>query len=293
MVPEDQLRFVSSALLGLVILSTVTNLAGATPPSTVKIDRMYVFGDSYSDIGEGYLDGNGPTAVAYLADRLGFKLYPSNTPNPANKSLDYAVSGAQSGESKGKRVKDALVGYGMRNQVADFAAKVQSHDIEFDPTTTLFFIAGGLNDGSLPDGTTAANEKDEIRTLYALGARRFAVALLTETIPGFGANGQKINPSLKTIPAELNAELKDADIKLSHWGAFYDEVLANPEQYGINNTKDACAQRAILGQDPTPCATPDRYYFYHSQHPSTATHKAVGDKLYAEITGASPDPTAK
>jgi phospholipase/lecithinase/hemolysin len=55
---------------------------------------MYVFGDSYSDIGEGYLDGNGPTAVAYLAERLGFKLYPSNTADVRGKSLDYAVSGA-------------------------------------------------------------------------------------------------------------------------------------------------------------------------------------------------------
>ena len=254
---------------------------------------MYVFGDSYSDIGEGYLDGNGLTAVAYLADRLGFKLYPSNTPDPANKSLDYAISGAQSGEGKGQHIKDALLGYGMKNQVADFAARVQSREIEFDPATTLFFIAGGLNDGKLPDGTTAANEKDEIRTLYGLGARRFVVALLTETIPGFGVTGRKVNPSLKTIPTELNAELKGADIQLSHWGAFYDEVLANPEQYGITNTKDACAQRAILDQDPTPCATPDKYYFYHSQHPSTATHKAVGDKLYSEITGASPAPAAK
>jgi phospholipase/lecithinase/hemolysin len=86
MVPEDQLRFVSSALLGLVILSTVTNLAGATPPSTVKIDRMYVFGDSYSDIGEGYLDGNGPTAVAYLADRLGSNSIPPILPTPPTKA---------------------------------------------------------------------------------------------------------------------------------------------------------------------------------------------------------------
>ncbi len=287
------MRFFSTALLGLLILSAAAHVAGATPGAPAKIDRMYVFGDSYSDIGEGYLDGNGPTAVAYLAKRLGFELYPSNTPEPDGKSLDYAVSGAQSGDGKGKNVKDALLGYGMKNQVADFAAKVQSHEIQFDPATTLFFIAGGLNDGRLPDGTTAANEKDEIRTLYALGARRFEVALLTETIPGFGVTGRKINPSLETIPTELIAELKDADIKLSHWGAFYDEVLANPEQYGITNTKDACAQRAIFDQDATPCATPEKYYFYHSGHPSTATHKAVGDKLYGEITGTSADATVK
>lgn len=40
------------------------------------IARMYVFGDSYSDTGAGYVDGDGPTAVAYLARKLGFDLKP-------------------------------------------------------------------------------------------------------------------------------------------------------------------------------------------------------------------------
>ena len=35
-------------------------------------DRIYVFGDSYSDTGAGYLDGNGPTAVPKA---VGDKLY--------------------------------------------------------------------------------------------------------------------------------------------------------------------------------------------------------------------------
>ena len=80
------MRFVSSALLGLVILSAAAEHAAATPASTAKIDRMYVFGDSYSDIGEGYLDGNGPTAVAYLADRLGSNSIPPILPTPPTKA---------------------------------------------------------------------------------------------------------------------------------------------------------------------------------------------------------------
>ena len=42
--------------------------------SAVGVKRLYVFGDSYSDIGEGYLDGDGPTAVAYFAKRLGLSV---------------------------------------------------------------------------------------------------------------------------------------------------------------------------------------------------------------------------
>ena len=246
---------------------------------------MYVFGDSYSDIGEGYLDGNGPTAVAYLAKRLGFELYPSTTADVRGKSLDYAVSGAQSGSGEGLRSKGTLRGYGMRNQVDDFVAKVRSHEITFDPATTLFFVAGGLNDGRLPDGTTATNEADEIRTLYGVGARRFAVALLTTEIPGFGVTGRRINPSLMQIPATLRQELPGAEIRLSHWGTFFDMVLAHPERYGIVNTTDRCAGRAIFDEDTTPCAKPETYFFYHVGHPSTTTHRAVGDMLYDELVG--------
>jgi hypothetical protein len=79
----------------------------------------------------------------------------------------------------------------MQNEVADYATEVKSHAIEFNPATTLFFIAGGLNDGKLPEGTTATNEKDEIHTLYGLGARHFVVALLTTEIPGFRGDGQE------------------------------------------------------------------------------------------------------
>src|SRR5450756_2430312 len=186
-----------AAVLGVVFSSGSVAVAGTAPVAAAKFDRMYVFGDSYSDIGEGYLDGNGPTAVAYLADWLGFKLYPSNAADVKGKSLDFAVSGAQSGSGTGMRVQGALLGYGMQNQVEDFAAKVHSGEIRFDPATTLFFIAGGLNDGRAPEGTTAANEKDEIRKLYGLGARRFEVALLTTEIPGFGVTGRRINPTLE------------------------------------------------------------------------------------------------
>ena len=266
------------------LLSVLGHAQRPAPSRSADLpNRMYIFGDSYSDIGEGYLDGNGPTAVAYLAKRLGFELYPSTAADVRGRSLDYAVSGAQSGRGEGRRTKGALLGYGMRNQVDDFVARVRSREITFNPATTLFFLAGGLNDGRLPDGTTAANEADEIRTLYAAGARRFTVALLTTEIPGFGVTGRKINPSLASIPGTIERELPGADIRLSRWGMFFDVVLAHPERYGILNTTDARAGREIFDENTTPCAKPETYFYYHRAHPSTVTHKAVGDMLYEEM----------
>jgi len=252
--------------------------------------RLYVFGDSYSDIGEGYLDGDGPTAVAYLAQHLGFKLLPSNSPEIADASLDFAVSGARTDEGKGTKMGDFLLGYGMKNQVADFAALVHAHKIKFVPKTTLFYISGGLNDSKLTTETTTADLKDEIKTLYSLGGRHFAVALMPTAIPGFREIGLRLNPALELIPEQLASELPKAEIVLSHWGPFFDEVLHSPKQYGIYNTTDACAGRALFHQDATECHSPSDHFYYHAEHPSTAVHKIVGEKLYRElvVTGTLP-----
>jgi hypothetical protein len=251
--------------------------AGAAP-----YDRLYVFGDSYSDFGAGYVDCNGPTAVAYLAWRMGLDFTQPHAPDGAGKSLDFAVSGARTGEGDGRHVKEALLGYGMMNQVRDFASRVKSGEIRFAPGATLFFIAGGLNDRALPTDTTVANLRQEIEILKGLGGLHFTVALLPTHIPSFSAVGTRLNPAIARLVEEGRAKL-GVDLWLNHWGPDFDEVIDHPAAYGIANTKNRCAGRTIFDQDPTPCADPDTYFFYHEGHPSTAVHRIVGQKLYDEI----------
>jgi cholinesterase len=282
------LRKQFASLLGVLlfigaVFTAKSAAAAPSKPDHVVINRMYFFGDSYSDIGEGYLDGNGPTSVAYLAQHLGFQLMPSNDPAASGKSLDFAISGAQTGSGAGHRIGKALLSFGMRNQVDEFAARVHAYNIEFDPSTTLFFFAGGLNDRRLPTQTTVGNLEGEIKTIYALGGRHFMVALLPTAIPDFTAVSTRLNPALAKIPDELTPQLPGAHVTLSHWGPFYDEVMHHAAQYGITNTTDQCAGRAIFHQDTTPCASPSKHFYYHHGHPSTATHKIVGGKLYNEV----------
>lgn len=272
----------SLLLAGAVLWLPCTAHIAQAAPTQHAVSRMYVFGDSYSDIGEGYLDGNGPTSVAYLAQRLGFQLMPSNDPAAKGKSLDYAISGAKTGSGAGHKIGDALLGYGMRNQVDDFAAAVRAHAIHFDPQTTLFFFAGGLNDKKLPSQETVSNLEGEIKTIYELGGRHFLVALMPEAIPDFSVVGTRLNPALAQIPDDLKSQLPEAHVNLSHWGPFYDAVMHHAAQYGITDTENQCAGRAIFHQDTTPCASPDTHFYYHHGHPSTATHKIVGGKLYDE-----------
>ncbi len=271
----------------LIAVALGLGLAGAASGQSAPVRQMYVFGDSYSDTGRGFIDGNGPTAVAYLAKRLGLEMVPSNAPDAAGKSLNFAVSGAPTGSGAGRALPNGgWIGLGMKEEVLEFAAMLKSGKVKFDPATTLFFIAGGLNDGRITTAETVANEEDEMQSLYALGARRFAVAILPEKIPGFDKTAIRLNPGLAEIPKEMQPKLAGASIHTSHWGAFFDEVMLHPEKYGIADTTHPCATgRAILNQDATPCANPADHFYYNPAHPSTATHKAVGDMLYDEVKG--------
>ncbi len=260
----------------------------APPPSpTTRYSRLYVFGDSYSDIGAGYVDGNGPTAVAYLAWLMGLQVAPGKAAGAADKSLVFAVSGAGTGEGEGRQMKEARLGYGMLNQVRDFSARVKAGEIRFDPDTTLFFLAGGLNDGRRETPVTLANLKQQLQTLQELGGRHFTIAQLPTKIPQFAAVGRRLNPAYEAFVKEQAAAL-GVDLWLNHWGAAFDDVMDHPAANGIRNTTSACAGRAIFDQDATPIGDPATFFFYHDGHPSTAVHRLVGRKLFDEIAARRP-----
>jgi hypothetical protein len=243
---------------------------------TTRFSRMYVFGDSYSDIGAGYIDGNGPTAVAYLAWQMGLRVAPSTSTasDAAGRSLVFAVSGAGTGEGGGRQIREARLGYGMLNQVRDFAARVKAGEIAFDPAATLFFLAGGLNDGRRQTPETLANLRRQLEILRGLGARHVTIARLPTKIPQFAAVGQRLNPAYEQFVREERG--RGLDLWLNGWGAAFDEVMTNPAAHGIANTTHACAGRALFGQDASPACDPPTFFCYHDGHPSTAVLSLVG-----------------
>jgi phospholipase/lecithinase/hemolysin len=249
---------------------------------------LYVFGDSYSDSGSGYVDSNGPTAVVYLARHLGIPFTYYGDPGSTGKGLNFAVSAASTGEGAGRRFPTGVfLAFGMKNQVENFVQFSKMGMIpKIDAENTMFFFAGGLNDGGRPDGFVSDNIESEIETLYGLGARRFMVAILPTKIPAFAAAGTRANRELEKIPDEERAKHPDIRIASSHWGAFFDEVITNPAKYGITDATTECAQRAFTDKPAVECAAPDTHFYYHSAHPSTAAHRAVGEMLYQEAIKA-------
>jgi phospholipase/lecithinase/hemolysin len=274
-------------LLACLMLCVSLLCAQVAPTPAVNshpYTMLYVFGDSYSDSGAGYVDTNGPTAVVYLAQRLGIPFTYYGDPGSTGKGLNFAVSAAQSGEGVGSRFPTgAFFSFGMKNQIENFVQFSKEGSIpKIDPENTMFFFAGGLNDGSRPEGFTRANIEAEIDTLYDLGARRFMVTNLPTKIPGFAATGIKINPELEKIPDEERAKHPNIRITTSHWGSFFDEVITNPAKYNLTDTTSPCAQRAFRGEQVQVCSSPETHFYYHEAHPSTAAHRAVGELLYQE-----------
>jgi phospholipase/lecithinase/hemolysin len=289
MIPTP-LHEVLKPLFGWTRLSGIAAIwfmfSASTPDASAsdhKWTKLFAFGDSYSDSGAGYIDGNGPTAIVYAAQALNIPFTHANDPEAGSKGLNYAVSGARTGVGKGKRIKDNLLGYGMQNQVDDFLEGVDAGDITFDPEHTLFFIAGGLNDRPLKTTTTEKNLTRIVRRLHEAGARHFFIATLPEQIPAFEDVAKRLNPALKELPGKIMTALPEANVRSSRWGEYFDLVMQTPTPFGIINTTDACAGRALFDEDDTPQGDPETYYFYHIGHPSTATHRHVGKMLAKEL----------
>lgn len=273
-------RFLTLMAAGMLVLGSTAAQCAHTAPFTA----LYVFGDSYSDIGARYLDGNGPTAVAYLAQAMGIPLTYPRDPKAAGKSLDFAATAATTGDDKGQ---DEWCCRGMIEQVNDFAARVRSGALSFKPETTLFFLEGGLNDTDFSTDTTLANLTRQIRLLQALGGRHFTLSLLPTKVPDFAVVAKRLNPAYEQLVMELQKQ--GVDIRLNHWGSCLDAIMQNPSRYGLVNTTSKCAGRALFKEDPTPCARPDTYFYFHSGHPSAAVNKIVGDELYRELSGHAHD----
>jgi phospholipase/lecithinase/hemolysin len=281
-----------SRLIAAAALLLTAALAAQPPASNPHpYTNLYVFGDSYSDSGSGYVDTNGPTAVVVLAQRLGIPFtYYGDPHHTQTGGLNLAISGAGTGAGAGRRYPTGeMLSIGMKNQVDNFVAFTKLGFIpKIDAANTMFFFAGGLKDRGKPEGYTRTNIESEIDTLYDLGGRRFMVAILPTKIPQFATAGEQFNPELEKIPDEERAKHPDIRIANSQWGAFFDQVITHPAQYGLTDTTHPCAGRFIHHEDTTPCAAPDTHFFYHEGHPSAATHRAVGALLYREATTEAP-----
>ena len=269
-----------------IVFSCALMVPGAS--SAAAINDLFVFGDSYSDTGA-YVrqTTNGTTAVAYLAKDFGITLTTSKNLDPGTDGVNFAEAGAR--VFVGPK-PPAVHPRSLTQQVDEFRNDVASHKVTFDPRTSLFFLAGGLNDHKLVtsaqvDAATVA----QVRTLYALGARLFEIALLPSKVPPFADSADNLNPGYRALLPELRADFPGAVFGLSNWGPDYDDIIEHPSAYGFTNVTDPCHDFRKRGST---CSTPDKYFYYYDGHPSDAAHHIVGNALYAEVLALPPVPAS-
>ena len=157
--------------------------AMTAPASALVINDLFVFGDSYSDTGAFVPLTNGSTAVGYLAQNFGIDLTTSKNPDPGTDGVNFAESGARvfAGPTPPKTQPQSLT-----QQVGEFKNYVDSGDVTFKPDSTLFFLAGGLNDHNKVSSVEInAATTSQVSELYSLGARIFEITLLPQDIPAF------------------------------------------------------------------------------------------------------------
>jgi phospholipase/lecithinase/hemolysin len=257
----------------------VAAMTAPTPASAVVINDLFVFGDSYSDTGAFFplVNTGGSTAVGYLAQNFGITLTTSKNPDPGTNGVNFAESGAR--VFAGPK-PPATQPRSLTQQVAEFQNYVDSDKLSFDPSSTLFFLAGGLNDHTTSSAEIDAATASQVSTLYSLGARIFEIALLPQDVPAFTDSAVNLNPGYEALVPELQSEFPDATIALSNWGPDYDNIIEHPSEFGITNVTDPCMVSPSMI-----CSTPGTFFYYFNSHPSDASHHIVGNDLFTEVLG--------
>lgn len=278
-------------------------LAGVNAWAT-PFTSLYAFGDSLSDGGDSptamtsiykllgencdpnhscppYVKGhysNGSVAVEYLAG----KILPGGA-NPAN-FFNFSVAGATSGignfgDGGSATEKGEYELPGISTIVNGYVTSGSA-----DPNA-LYFIWGGAND-LLTEGLpvdAAANIAANVNTLIDAGATHFFIPNLPDlgltpfanATPGMADAASLFSTAFNTALASQLAVLGTGNpgVDLIQFDAysFFNNLIANPGNYGFTNTENSC----LLGLNP--CTTPGEYIFWDPLHPTTQAHLVFAD----------------
>ena len=277
---------VALALLGFSLVSLA-----ATP----SFDEIYVFGDSYSDVGNifiatggakpaaPYYNGrfsNGPIWVDHLAGAYGLTLTPSLA-----GGTDYAFGGAEVTTAVSEGPNESIPS--VPEQVALY---LQQHNGKADPKA-LYIVTGGGNDIlDAPAGTSPQQLGAEIafglaasiELLERAGARNLLVPNLYDVgkLPAAQLGGISSFATATTLVVNqqmnfwllLEAFSPQTHIYRLDPFDWLQAVFADGAHFGFNDVTDPC-----LVTTPTPslCANPYVNFFWDVYHPTLFGHSML------------------
>ncbi len=263
-----------------------------------------------------YLNGgfsNGPVYPAVLARDLGVTIGPSLL-----GGNNFAFGGARTDYSTveappfgTQNLPRAAYPWSLNGQRQAFSARAAAAGA--DPNA-LYIVFSGSNDVTdivrrrLNPVTTIANAVagiiNVVDAFKAAGARTVLVPNLPDigvapfvtalepTAPGISALATRLISQFNAVLA--TALDQESGIQVIHFDtfSFLRDVVANPSQYGFGNSTQPCFSGFVL-PDPnaTVCANPDQYVFWDNEHPTTAFHALLGERLLSAVTDV-PEPAS-
>lgn len=211
---------------------------------------------------------------------------------------NYAVGGARARPASGGLLQGDLT-VQVQNYLADFGGAARPG------ATHVIFIGGNDIRDALEAGgggpsfailSAAVNAVEtNIETLYFAGARRFVVvngpdlglvpAVLLTGNPAIKAGATALsagyNAGLAAAVAGLSAGLPGIHIALVDLFSFLDDVVANPDKYGLTDVTDMCITPGVKGN--AKCSNPNDYLFWDGIHPTSAGHALLADLIGAAL----------
>jgi phospholipase/lecithinase/hemolysin len=256
-------------------LAVIMGLGAAAAPAGAQdlgFDRMVVFGDSLSDIGNAGRFSNGPVWVEHLAGALGLTLAAS-----AAGGADHAVGGARLDPRSGPDSLRAQVDRALASP--PIAGR------------TLYVVYGGGNDvlGAVSAGGDAGAVEIAagtlggiVRDLVAAGATDILVPNLpdvgmTPAVRSYGAPAPEVarrlsqafnaaaDRALAGIPSGI-ARIHRLDV----W-QMAEQVRADPGASGFNDVTTPCSNAPGC----------EGFLFFDGVHPTTAAHARLAEAALA------------
>jgi len=298
------------------LVTLIASLLLGTSVWAMPFDSLYVFGDSLSDAGNNpsavlsiykllgacdplhpcppYYSGrysNGPVTAEYLANAV--------LPGGANASnfFSFAVSGATTGVGNfGDGGTATSAGAFGLPGIAQEIGLYQSLSGSVADPNALYFLWGGANDFLTFDSPTAAAQN--IAGYVGLLAGEGATHILVPNLPDLGltpyvqslgspgvaaGHGFSVafNTTLAALLDNLDSQFQNADIIQFDTYSFFNDVVANPVNYGFTDAQHACLSSQLV-----PCANPEQHVFWDGFHPTTQADAVMA----AAFANAVPEP---
>ena len=278
----------------LWLLTKAVGQDPAVPPSVSP--HMTYFNHRFS---------NGPVAFEYLWNHItsnagdGMKPFLATLRVPQKGAVSFAFGASGTGFIES--IPGPLLIPGLNGQVELFAAALRGRK---PPRRALYAVFSGANDylfasaAEPPDPVVVVgNIVNAIQKLYALGARDVMVLnlpnlsliplvpaelkgpltqltvghniLLAQALNGLAAN----LPDLRLIPVDVFTFTSQL---AAQPGVDLNPALPFPLSHCLFINPDSCTNAGTFDVDP-------KFFFWDAEHPSTATHAALGAFLFSKL----------